>query len=122
MLFKYEGSIATYDVGQVHSQIVYEYQGWHINVVSNRDKVFYSFDKNILLARQDISSKLYNYLKYINKKNVAVIKLQFKFVKNFEIVETEKTHYWKGTMSNAYLECVVFLFKRLPNKKRSALN
>lgn len=114
MLFGYEGTIGFYNVGQVNSQIEQAYSNWKINVRSNKNKTFCSFNKNTILANT-ISSKIKNYARYTSNKNIAVIKLQFKFVKDLKIVETEKTYYWKGTMSNAYLECVVFVFSRLPN-------
>lgn len=113
-LFSYEGTIEIDTVIQANSKISQEYSNWRINERSNANKSFYVFDKDILL-KQRISSKINNYASHTDKKNIAVIKLQFKFVKDFEIVETAKTHYWKGTMSNAYLECVVFIFRDLPN-------
>lgn len=87
-----------------------EIGGWKIDENKNYGKTFYCINKADILD-WEYSLKIKNIQKI--GKRIGVIKLQFKFVKDFEIATHKNVWYWKGTMANVYLECIVFIFKEV---------
>lgn len=65
---------------------------------------------------QSSSFKIANALKKSEIKNSNnVIRLQFKFVKDFEWRDVERKSGWKGTMASVYLDCLVYIFRSSPH-------
>ena len=95
----------------IHNVAIYD--SWNIDEHRNYGKVFYEFVKEELFSgRMSSSIKMSNYYSS-ETKNIAVIKLQFKFVKNFQLKGDDLKRGWRGTMANCYAEVVVFAFREL---------
>lgn len=77
------------------------------------NKTFYTITKqdlsdDILASCHKLENALTGFALY--RKVACVMRLQFKFVKDFQEVGGHR-NYWKGTMSNLYLDCLVYAFR-----------